>query len=186
MLRMGSLRYSVVAGAAELAPAAPGLRQSSPFFRHALRCSASCRAGKSVEVLADASLPGGRHDDRFFLQTRHQAAIGVFFLPLCTAEQRSRAGEFGEDCLSPRAARASYAAARPGEQRREVRSQLYRERTGAAGSPFLWLLSFGEAKESTPARLARKPADQQLGSLKRPTRMSAWPCRPAQRRGTSS
>ncbi len=34
----GSLRYSVFAGAAELGPT--GLRQSSRYFREALRCSA--------------------------------------------------------------------------------------------------------------------------------------------------
>jgi hypothetical protein len=138
MLRMGSLRYSVVAGAAELAPAAPGLRQSSPFSRHALRCSG--RAGR--EKASQCWWPTLRSPAaarRSYFCKRRSGCDRCAFLPLCTAEQRRRDGEFGEDCLSPRAARASSAAARHGEQRREVRSRLHRERTGAAGSPSFWL-----------------------------------------------
>jgi hypothetical protein len=87
------------------------------------------------------------------------AAIGLPD-PFGAAEQRKRAGGFGEDCLS-RAA-ASSAAARPAEQRR---GPIRRSRIGgAAGSPFLWLLSFGETKERTHARQARKKANTNRAS----------------------
>jgi hypothetical protein len=72
--------------------------------------------------------------------------------PLDAAEQRRRAGGCRRGLSEPQ---ASSAAARHVEQRRAPR------RGGNAGSPFLWLLSFGEAKESKPARQGRNTAQNQ-------------------------
>ena len=75
----------------------------------------------------------------------------AFPSPLRGAEQRRRAGEFGLPCLSRRRVQASRPAHRvaQGTGQRPAPTQ---------GSPFLWLLSFGEAKESQPARQARNKA----------------------------
>ena len=54
-----------------------------------------------------------------------------------------KSGGVGEHCLRP--ARPSCAATRFFDQPRAAR------RAGAAGCPFLWLLSFGQAKERMPA-----------------------------------
>src|SRR5208283_3949703 len=61
--------------------------------------------------------------------------------PCASAEER-RADGGSRRGLSERPQGASSAAVRLIEYRREAR------RAGAPGSPFLWLLSFGEAKES--------------------------------------
>jgi len=62
-----------------------------------------------------------------------------FFLPCAPPSSAGRSGDFGEDCLSAE---------------REFRSRLSSRATqgthevgGKPGSPFLGLLSFGEAKE---------------------------------------
>ena len=67
--------------------------------------------------------------------------------PLSGAEQRRRAGGFWLALFEPQASLASHPARRvaQGTGQRPAPNQ---------GSPFLWLLSFGEAKESTPARQA--------------------------------
>ena len=64
--------------------------------------------------------------------------------PLSGAEQRRRAGGFRLAVFEPQASLASHPACRvaQGTGQRPAPNQ---------GSPFLWLLSFGEAKESTPA-----------------------------------
>src|ERR1700679_368409 len=69
---------------------------------------------------------------------RHRDA---FEFPMCTAEERRPKGR-SPRALSEPSQRASCAAALSVEYRRAAR------RAGAPGSPFLWLLSFGEAKES--------------------------------------
>jgi hypothetical protein len=71
----------------------------------------------------------------------------AFWVPLRGAEQRRFERKEGEDCLR----------AKP--EFRSPRSNRVAQGTGqrpapTRGSPFLWLLSFGEAKESTPARKA--------------------------------
>jgi len=71
----------------------------------------------------------------------------AFRVPLRGAEQRRFERNKGEDCLR----------AKP--EFRSPRSNRVAQGTGqrpapTRGSPFLWLLSFGEAKESTPARKA--------------------------------
>jgi len=67
--------------------------------------------------------------------------------PLSGAEQRRGAGGFGLPCLSRRRVQASRPAHRvaQGTGQRPAPNQ---------GWPFLWLLSFGHTKESTPASQA--------------------------------
>ena len=135
----GSLRYSVWAGAAELGPV--GLKQSSPFSRPNLRCSAPHKG------------PGKRRG----------TACSTRFLTLYK-DPRWGAGWFSP---SRRQRRATEALAEKGRGLSEGRSPEFRRprqrrvaqgtrAAGAdAGSPFLCLLSFGEAKESE-ARLKRE------------------------------
>lgn len=81
----------------------------------------------------------------------YQVAIGVQS-PSCSAEQRRKAGG---------SRRALSEGRRPELRSRpafRVAQGSRRSRPRNAGSPFLWLLSFGEAKESMPARQARKTA----------------------------
>ena len=61
-------------------------------------------------------------------------------------------GKRGEDCLS----RVAASSAAP--RRVRVAQGSRRSRPRKLGSPFLWLLSFGEAKESKPAGQRRTPA----------------------------
>ena len=72
--------------------------------------------------------------------------------PLRGAEQRRLAGRFRLALSEPQASLASRPACRvaQGTGQRPAPTQ---------GSPFLWLLSFGEAKESTPARKAEPQAN---------------------------
>ena len=70
-----------------------------------------------------------------------------FGVPLRGAEQRRRAGGLRLALSEPQASLAS----RP---ERRVAQGTGRSPALTWGSPFLWLLSFGEAKESTPARKA--------------------------------
>ena len=84
---------------------------------------------------------GARHTDRNFAANSRSTADGeiatLLGAPMWSAEQRRRAG-----------------GSRRGLS--EGRSPEFRSRPRSLGSPFLWLLSFGETKESTPARQARK------------------------------
>ncbi len=80
-----------------------------------------------------------------------QYAFGVPF-PSCSAEQRRKAGG---------SRRALFEGCRPELRSRpafRVAQGSRRSRPRNAGSPFLWLLSFGEAKESMPAGQRRNPA----------------------------
>jgi hypothetical protein len=88
--RRVSLRYSSSTGAAEFASAAPRLRQSSPFFG-----CAETFGFPPAPALLGVVQGGGR------IPRSMQVAIGVLYPPLWAAEQHRRAGEFGEDCLSP-------------------------------------------------------------------------------------
>ena len=72
----------------------------------------------------------------------------VFWVPMWSAEQRRWAGG-GRRGLSE--GRRLEFRSRPA---RRVAQGSRRSRPRNLGSPFLWLLSFGEAKESTPARKA--------------------------------
>ena len=72
--------------------------------------------------------------------------------PLSGAEQRRWAGGFRLALSEPRASLASRPA-------RRVAQGTGRSPAPNQGSPFLWLLSFGEAKESTPASKAETQAN---------------------------
>jgi len=78
----------------------------------------------------------------------------VFPGPLRGAEQHRSAGGSRLALSEPQASLASRAAFR-------VAQGIRRSRTPTQGSPFLWLLSFGEAKESTPARKAEPQANHE-------------------------
>jgi hypothetical protein len=130
----GPLRCSAPTGAAELG--ATPLRQSSPFSRCDLCCSTTQRASGKPNGVSAAG--GGLRS--------------VFLSPSCSAEQRSGAGGCRR-ALSEgqRPELRSRPAARVAQGSRQRRPRN-------AGSPFLWLLSFGEAKESMPAGQRRNPA----------------------------
>jgi len=116
------------------------------------------RPGGPRTVLADIPrlgcvaqrLPGGSktrvHPESAFLS----AEIGGP-KPLEGAEQRRLARKKGEHCPSP--VRGELRSPRAGRV-----AQGTPEGGADPGSPFLCLLSFGEAKESDAARQARKPA----------------------------
>ena len=152
----GPLRYSVWAGspqeyffpmlriaqgAAELA--ATRLKQSSPFFRPNLRCSASHKGP----------------------ERRHGATSGLLFQTLF------RAGCLGARWFSPsrRQRRATEALAEKGRGLSEGAARVPQpppttssagnpaQQGADAGSPFLCVLSFGEAKESAARRKRETP-----------------------------
>ena len=106
-LAPGSLRYSVLAGAAELGPA--GLRQSSPFFRQALRCSAPPRGDWRTDRSFAVDVGIGRK----MRCTAHWLFVAVAYqVRRCWApwEAPSNAGgtgAFGSHCLSRRRVHAS-------------------------------------------------------------------------------
>jgi hypothetical protein len=141
----GPLRYSPLAGAAELG--ATPLRQSSPFFRQRLRCSAPLRgARKASRGQTPSEKQNVTVDPKKCpkLKSPSSATDGLPG-PLGGAEQRRNAGG---------SRRGLFEGQRP-----EFRSRpAFRvaQGTGAAGtdpgSPFLCLLSFGEAKESKTPR----------------------------------
>jgi len=122
------------------------LRQSSPFFRSNLRCSAPSKGpGKaSTPNRLGWFLPffSGRPQQSNFWP--YTLIVDAFRVPMSGAEQRRSAGGCRLALSEPQASLASRPAFRVAEG------------TGLCpaptlGSPFLWLLSFGEAKESTPA-----------------------------------
>ena len=90
----GSLRYSVLAGAAELGPA--GLRQSSPFFRQRLRCSAPPKGPGKPSVAGEGFFDFGHFfgPTVAFLFSDRILSPDAFRVPLRGAEQRRLAGGF--------------------------------------------------------------------------------------------
>ena len=126
--------------AAELGPT--GLRQSSPFFRQRLRCSAR-HTGQLTATPSQIS-SGALKKNSF---SRNSASTRMVLpAPLRGAEQRRKAGGLWLALFEPQASLASRPALRvaQGTGQRPAPTQ---------GSPFLCLLSFGEAKESkTPSR----------------------------------
>jgi hypothetical protein len=143
------------------------LRNSGPWPSDSARpfSAPACIARRLPREMGSVPMPTqSRRDDTikpstavikqaFSVENRKQArrlAIGSnrdALAPLRGAEQRSPARKKGEHCLraqpelrSPRGGRVAQ-----GTGQRPAPTQ---------GSPFLWLLSFGEAKESTPARQA--------------------------------
>ena len=123
-----------------------GTRAEGPQTVLALNPVASCAARR---------LKGQVKDQSYRHRHPHQIALGVQF-PLCCAEQRSEAGG---------SRRALFEGHRPELRSRpasRVAQGSRQSRPRHAGAPFLWLLSFGGAKERMPARQARNPAVQQL------------------------
>ncbi len=83
-------------------------------------------------------------------------AATPFRVPMWRAEQRRRAGGCRRGLSEAWRSQAEFRS-RPA---RRVAQGTRRSRAQNLGSPFLWLLSFGEAKESTPAgrrKAAAKP-----------------------------
>ena len=135
----GPLRYSVWAGSAELG--ASPLRQSSPFIRPTLRCSASHKgperrhgttSGSLFQTLFRVSSLGVRR----FSPSRRQRRATEGFAEIARGLSEARRAEF-------RSAREDRVAQGTGE-------------AGAdAGSPSFCLLFLGEARKSK-ARLKRE------------------------------
>ncbi len=108
-----------------------------------------------------------------------------FRAPCEALSSAGKSGDFGSHCLRRSRVHASRPVSRAAQG------------TGLCpaptqGSPFLWLLSFGEAKESTPARQARKTAVSQqttpVAKARKPTvtdpsTPTAEPRKPAVDRG---
>ena len=138
------------------------LKQCSPFFRPSLRCSAppkgpgkpsgaergaaTMTAGASAEILIFAFFSASTATGQFI---QHWLSRGAFWAPLRGAEQRRRAGGSRLALSEPQAS--------SGKPPGPTSSARNPEGAPTQGSPFLWLLSFGEAKESTPAPQARNP-----------------------------
>ncbi len=176
-LAPGSLRYSVLAGAAELGPA--GLGQSSPFSRQALRCSAPPRG----QVDTDRSFAVDAENGRKMRCTAHWLFVAVAYqVRRCWApwEAPSNAGgtgAFGSHCLSRRRVHASRPSCR-------VAQGTPRSGAPTQGSPFSLVTFFlAKQKESTPAvtrgiQRIRKPTAQpeaRRGAREPPT-LRPHPC----------
>ena len=161
----GPLRYSALAGAAELG-AAP-LKQSSPFFRQRLRCSAPLKGARKTSrhhrLAAFVACCGRR--PKMGKNQIHSCTLSApegLPGPLGGAEQRRGVGGLRLALSEPKASLASRPTSRVAQGTRAAGTD--------PGSPFLWLLSFGEAKESMPARQARKTADQKAHKLEESTK----------------
>ena len=89
--------------------------------------------------------------------TRGRPGGGCLSGPLRGAEQRRNAGGSRLALSEPQASLASRPAFR-------VAQGIRRSRTPTQGWPFLWLLSFGHTKESTPARKAEPQANNEAQS----------------------
>ncbi len=87
----------------------------------------------------------------------HRLSTDAFRAPLRGAEQRRRAGGSRLALSEPQASLASRPACRVAQGTGQRPAPI-------RGSPFLWLLSFGEAKESTPARKAEPQANYEAQS----------------------
>jgi hypothetical protein len=158
----GTLRYSVWAGAAELGPA--GLKQSSPLFRPNLRCSASHKGpGKASRH----HLRGQNWRMSVFCCCLNDVSTGRFSLARRQRRATEALAERGRG-LSEGRSPEFRSALSDAQHREEVLLGCPRQRrvaqgTGEAGadvgSPFLCLLSFGEAKES---KARRKRENQRL------------------------
>ena len=151
----GSFRYSALAGAAELG-AAP-LKQSSPFSRQRLRCSAPLKGARKTSrhhrLAAFVACCGRR--PKMGKNQIHSCTLSApegLPGPLGGAEQRRGVGGLRLALFEPKASLASRPTSRVAQG------------TGAAGtdpgSPFLCLLSFGEAKESKTPRKGGTPCQK--------------------------
>jgi hypothetical protein len=161
----GSLRYSALAWAAELG-AAP-LKQSSPFFRQRLRCSAPLKGARTtsrLNRLATVVACCGRQPKKGKNQNGTLVAPDGLPGPLRGAEQRRNAG----------GSRRGLSEGRSPEFRSRPAFRVA-QGTGAAGndpgSPSSLLTFFlATQEESMPARQARKTADQKARKLEESTK----------------
>jgi len=136
-----------------LAKLACGSDNASRQPPDSLRCSAPLMGTREASW-NDGSAQEGRCA---FLNARLDTAKNEYFrffrdafrVPMEGAEQRRNAGGSRLALSEPQASLASRPAFRVAQGTR---------RAPTLGSPFLWLLSFGEAKESTPARKAEPHA----------------------------
>ncbi len=138
------------------------LKQCSPFSRPSLRCSAPPKGPGKPSGAERGIATIGTGGNLIFAPFGPSTATGQFFqlwlsrdafrAPLRGAEQRRNAGGFRLALFEPQASLASRPAFR-------VAQGTGRSPAPTQGSPFLWLLSFGEAKESTPARKAEPQAN---------------------------
>ncbi len=139
------------------------LKQCSPFFRPSLRCSAPPKGPGKPPGAETCAATIGAGENLIFAPFWPSTATGQYsskaveprrvWVPLRGAEQRRNAGGFRLALSEPQASLASHPAFR-------VAQGIRRSPTPTQGSPFLWLLSFGEAKESTPARKAEPQANE--------------------------
>jgi hypothetical protein len=141
------------------------LKQCSPFFRASLRCSAPLKGPGKPSGAERSAATIGPDGNLIFAPFLPSTATGQydgkavqprrFWAPLRGAEQRRRAGGCRLALSEPQASSGKP----PGT------TSSARNPAGALtqGSPFLWLLSFGEAKESTPASRAESQANHEAG-----------------------
>ena len=134
-----------MAGAAQTRGCAP--QTCLPFIRQALRCSAPL-TGKGKPAVLERWFGAFAFfsAQSWCSVSRLLSDTGTLFpSPWKTLSNAGEPGAFGWLCLSRAAASL---ASRPA---RRVAQGTPRSGASTTGSPFLWLLSFGEAKESTPA-----------------------------------
>ena len=149
--------------AGRLAKLACGSDNASRLPPAALRCSAPLKGpGKASTLDERSSIVDSCADSlRYFFVTTLRLVTGAFRVPMRGAEQRRRAGGSRFALSEPQASLANRPACR-------VAQGTGRSPAPTQGSPFLWLLSFGEAKESTPAPQARNPLPKKSGKPQRP------------------
>ena len=161
----GSLRYSVLAGAAELG--ATPLKQSSPFFRQPLRCSAPLKGARKTSRhhrLAAIEACCGRRPKKGKNQISCSlSAPGGLPGPLRGAEQRRVVGGLRLALSEPKASLASRPTARVAQGTRVAGTD-----PGSPSSLATFFLATQE--ESMPARQARKTADQKAHKLEESTK----------------
>ena len=152
----GPLRYSVWAGAAELA--ATRLKQSSPFIRPTLRCSASHKGPERRHGTTSGSL---------FQRLFRVSNLGVRRFSPSRRQRRATEG-FAEIARGlSEARRAEFRSALSDAQHREevlsgcAREDRVAQGTGEAGadagSPSFCLLFLGEARKSKARRKRETP-----------------------------
>jgi len=139
------------------------LRQSSPFIRQLLRCSAPLKGPGKPPGAERGAATIGTGGNLIFAPFWPLTATGhfpgcwlsrdAFRAPLRGAEQRRRAGGSRLALFEPQAS-----SGKPPGLPSSARNRACPAPT--QGSPFLWLLSFGEAKESTPASRAETQANR--------------------------
>ena len=138
------------------------LKQCSPFVRPSLRCSAPPKGPGKPPGAETCAATIGAGENLIFSPFWPSTATGQYgskaveprrlWGPLRGAEQRRRAGGSRLALSEPQAS-----LGKPPGPASSARNRACPAPT--QGSPFLWLLSFGEAKESTPASKAEPQAN---------------------------